>query len=108
VTREKSALPSSCSTARSVPGRRKAKARSTPGSRARLDFGFDRLEGQGLNAARSRIRCSGAVLDLIESSREHGPVGGPKPGRRLAEIPATPILITIAGRLGGATGSQKR
>src|SRR5712691_12401166 len=72
------------------------------------DFGFDRLEGQGLNAARLQDSVLQApFLDpyrvvaatMVPAARAEGLAPA------LAEVPATTrVLITVAGRLG--TGNR--
>ncbi|HEX9099343.1 MAG TPA: DNA polymerase III subunit delta [Candidatus Dormibacteraeota bacterium] len=87
------------------------KARTTlQGWRSELvsDFGFDRLEGQGLNA--SRLQDSVLQAPFLDPYRIVAAIMVP-PARAeglapaLAEVPATTrVLITVAGRLG--TGNR--
>ncbi len=75
------------------------------------DFGFDRLEGQGLNAARLQDSVLQApfldpyrvvVVTMVPAARAEGLASA------LEEVPATTrLLITIAGRLGGGNRLAK-
>jgi DNA polymerase-3 subunit delta len=75
------------------------------------DFGFDRLEGQGLNAARLQDSVLQApfldpyrvvVVTMVPAARAEGLAPA------LAEVPtSTRLLITIAGRLGGSNRLAK-
>src|SRR2546426_11663189 len=75
------------------------------------DFGFDRLEGQGLNA--SRLQDSVLQAPFLDPYRVVAvnmvPVArGEGLGAALAEIPATTrLLITIAGPPGGGHPAGK-
>src|SRR6267143_4312340 len=69
------------------------------------DFGFDRLEGQGLNAARLQDSVLQApfldpyrvvAVTRVPAARAEGLASA------LVEVPAsTRVVITVAGRLGG-------
>jgi len=75
------------------------------------DFGFDRLEGQGLNPARLQDSVLQApfldpyrvvAVNMVPVARAEGLASA------LTEIPATTrVLITIAGRLGGGNRLAK-
>jgi len=75
------------------------------------DFGFDRLEGQGLNAARLQDSVLQApFLDpyrvvaatMVPAARAEGLATA------LADVPATTrVLITVAGRLGAGNKLAK-
>ena len=75
------------------------------------DFGFDRLEGQGLNAARLQDSVLQApfldpyrvvAVTMVPAARAEGLAPA------LIEVPAsTKLLITIAGRLGGGNRLAK-
>ena len=75
------------------------------------DFGFDRLEGQGLNAARLQDSVLQApfldpyrvvAVTMVPTARSEGIASA------LEEVPTTTkLLITIAGRLGGGNRLAK-
>jgi DNA polymerase-3 subunit delta len=75
------------------------------------DFGFDRLEGQGLNAARLQDSVLQApfldpyrvvAVTMVPAARTEGLASA------LEEVPATTrLLITVAGRLGGGNRLAK-
>ena len=75
------------------------------------DFGFERLEGQGLNAARLQDSVLQApfldpyrvvAVTMLPAARAEGFAAG------LVEVPAsTRVLITVAGRLGGGNRLAK-
>src|SRR5713226_6006707 len=75
------------------------------------DFGFDRLEGQGLNAGRLQDSVLQApfldpyrvvAVTMVPAARAEGLASA------LEEIPATTrLLISVAGRLGGGNRLAK-